>query len=176
MDSRFAERQSNLSLGINHIMAHKDCRMPTCLWGANRGLGNPAVLSALDRRASRANLDSTTERWGLKSENRNPKPETNPKPQQGNDQNYAAAAGFEHRAIGNLNLFRVSAFGFRISQPWSHFVSLNTRRADLGLPQFDLPPAEPVFSPNPVAMSAFAPQMWPDRNDTMGSELQTTKS
>jgi len=31
------------------------------------------------------------------------------------------------------------------------FVSLNTRRADLGLPQFDLPPAEPVFKPNPVA-------------------------
>ncbi|MGO8927024.1 MAG: hypothetical protein ACLQU3_09075 [Limisphaerales bacterium] len=27
---------------------------------------------------------------------------------------------------------------------------LNTRRADLGLPQFDLPPAEPVFPPNPV--------------------------
>jgi hypothetical protein len=30
------------------------------------------------------------------------------------------------------------------------FVSLNTRRADLGLPQFDSPPAEPVFSKNPV--------------------------
>jgi hypothetical protein len=30
------------------------------------------------------------------------------------------------------------------------FVSLNTRRADLALPQFDLPPAEPVFSQNPV--------------------------
>jgi hypothetical protein len=28
---------------------------------------------------------------------------------------------------------------------------LNTRRADLGLPQFDLPAAEPVFSPNPMA-------------------------
>ena len=28
---------------------------------------------------------------------------------------------------------------------------VNTRRADLHLPQFDLPPAEPVFSPNPVA-------------------------
>jgi hypothetical protein len=27
---------------------------------------------------------------------------------------------------------------------------VNTRRADLGLPQFDLPPAEPVFSQNPV--------------------------
>ena len=30
------------------------------------------------------------------------------------------------------------------------FVSLNTRRADLDLPQFDLPPAEPVFPLNPV--------------------------
>ena len=30
------------------------------------------------------------------------------------------------------------------------FVSLDTRRADLGLPQFDLPPAEPVFSDNPM--------------------------
>jgi hypothetical protein len=29
-------------------------------------------------------------------------------------------------------------------------VSLNVRRADLGLPQFDLPPTEPVFSQNPV--------------------------
>jgi hypothetical protein len=81
-------------------------------------LGILAVLSALARCSTRANLDSTTERWGLKSENRNPKPETNPKHQQGNDQNYAAAAGFEHWAIGNLNLFRVSTFGFRISQPW----------------------------------------------------------
>jgi hypothetical protein len=34
---------------------------------------------------------------------------------------------------------------------YNFFVSLNTRRADLGLPQFDLPPTEPVFSPNPVA-------------------------
>ena len=32
---------------------------------------------------------------------------------------------------------------------------VNTRRADLGLPQFDLPPAEPVFSPNPVAELAI---------------------
>jgi hypothetical protein len=72
----------------------------------------------VSRRSTRASLDSTTERWGLKSENRNPKPETTPKHQQRNDQSYAAAAGFEHRAIGNLNLFRVSTFGFRISQPW----------------------------------------------------------
>ena len=27
---------------------------------------------------------------------------------------------------------------------------VNTRRADLDLPQFDLPPAEPVFRRNPV--------------------------
>ena len=32
---------------------------------------------------------------------------------------------------------------------------VNTRRADLDLPQFDLPPAEPVFSPNPVAELAI---------------------
>ena len=30
------------------------------------------------------------------------------------------------------------------------FVSLNTRRADLGLPQFDVAPAEPRFDPSPV--------------------------
>jgi len=30
------------------------------------------------------------------------------------------------------------------------FVSLNTRRADLGVPQFDIAPAEPVFSPTPI--------------------------
>jgi hypothetical protein len=30
------------------------------------------------------------------------------------------------------------------------FVSLNTRRADLGLPQFDVAPAQPVFSTSPV--------------------------
>src|ERR1035438_2569372 len=29
---------------------------------------------------------------------------------------------------------------------YNFFVSLNTRRADLDLPQFDLPPAKPVFS------------------------------
>jgi hypothetical protein len=34
---------------------------------------------------------------------------------------------------------------------YNFFASLNTRRADLGLAQFDFPPAEPVFSPNPVA-------------------------
>ena len=35
------------------------------------------------------------------------------------------------------------------------FVSLNTRRADLGLAQFDLPPAKPVFGDNPVVELAI---------------------
>jgi hypothetical protein len=35
------------------------------------------------------------------------------------------------------------------------FVSLNTRRADLGLAQFDLPPAKPVFPDNPVVELAI---------------------
>jgi len=34
---------------------------------------------------------------------------------------------------------------------YNFFVSFNTRRADLHLPQFDLPPAKPVFGRNPVA-------------------------
>ena len=32
---------------------------------------------------------------------------------------------------------------------------VNTRRADLDLPQFDLPPAEPVFHRNPVVELAY---------------------
>ena len=35
-------------------------------------------------------------------------------------------------------------------------IGVNARRADLGLPQFDLPPAEPVFSPNPLAELVIA--------------------
>ena len=33
---------------------------------------------------------------------------------------------------------------------YNFFASLNIRRADLNLPQFDLPPAEPVFDKNPI--------------------------
>jgi hypothetical protein len=50
------------------------------------------------------------------------------------------------------NTYFVTETGRRVRlNGYHHFVSLNTRRAGLGLPQFDLPPAEPVFSPNPVA-------------------------
>jgi hypothetical protein len=33
---------------------------------------------------------------------------------------------------------------------YSFFVSVDTKRANLNLPQFNLPPAEPSFNPNPV--------------------------
>jgi hypothetical protein len=36
------------------------------------------------------------------------------------------------------------------------FVSLNTRRSDLGLPQFDIAPAKPVFGRNPVVELAVS--------------------
>jgi hypothetical protein len=62
-----------------------------------------------------ARLDTAITHRGPKSEIRHPKPETNPKHEEGNDQNPRAHAGFEHWAIGHLNLFRVSNFGFRIS-------------------------------------------------------------
>jgi hypothetical protein len=49
------------------------------------------------------------------------------------------------------NKYVVTKTGRRMRLSAYHlFVSLNVGRADLGLPQFDLPPAEPVFSSNPV--------------------------
>jgi hypothetical protein len=49
------------------------------------------------------------------------------------------------------NRYIVTKAGRRVRPNGYHyFVSVNTQRADLGLAQFDLPPAEPVFSPNPV--------------------------
>jgi hypothetical protein len=49
------------------------------------------------------------------------------------------------------NRYSVTERGRRVRlNGYHHFVSLNLRRADLGLPQFDVPPAEPVFSQNPV--------------------------
>jgi hypothetical protein len=50
------------------------------------------------------------------------------------------------------NKFTVTHSGRQVAlSGYSYFVSANTRRAELSLPQFDLPPAEPTFSPNPVA-------------------------
>jgi hypothetical protein len=66
--------------------------------------------------------------------------------------------------VEQLNAWRVAALdryivtkdGRRVRPNCYHyFVSMNTQRADLDLPQFDLPPAEPVFSPNPVAELAI---------------------
>ncbi len=49
------------------------------------------------------------------------------------------------------NKYSVNQEGRQVRLNGYHFfVSLNVRRADLGLPQFDLPPAEPVFGQNPV--------------------------
>ena len=54
--------------------------------------------------------------------------------------------------IAALDRYIVTKAGRRVRPNCYHyFVSVNTQRADLGLPQFDLPPAEPFFSPNPVA-------------------------
>jgi hypothetical protein len=54
--------------------------------------------------------------------------------------------------IAALDRYIVTKAGRRVRPNCYHyFVSVNTQRADLGLPQFDLPPAEPVLSPSPVA-------------------------
>ena len=81
--------------------------------------------------------------------------------QQGHRNNVRAVSGRwrtltpEQRAawcVAAANKYFVTETGRQVRlNGYNFFVSLNTRRADLGLPQFDLPPAEPVFSPNPVA-------------------------
>ena len=54
--------------------------------------------------------------------------------------------------IASANNTFVTETGRRVRlNCYNCFVRLNMRRADLDLPKFDLPPAEPVFSPNPVA-------------------------
>ena len=54
--------------------------------------------------------------------------------------------------MASANKYFITESGRQVRLNGYHFfVSMNTRRADLGLPQFDLPPAEPVFRPNPVA-------------------------
>jgi hypothetical protein len=54
------------------------------------------------------------------------------------------------------NKYLLTETGHRVRlNGYHHFVSLNIRRADLGLPQFDLPPAEPVFGSNPVVELAI---------------------
>ena len=61
----------------------------------------------------------------------------------------------EQRAAWSLSAatqYTTSTTGVRVSlNGYNYFVRVNSRRAHLGLPQFDLPPAEPAFSPNPVA-------------------------
>ena len=53
--------------------------------------------------------------------------------------------------IAAANKYFVTETGRQVRfNGYNFFASLNTRRADLDLPQFDLPPAEPVFGPNPV--------------------------
>jgi len=53
--------------------------------------------------------------------------------------------------VAATNTDFVNIEGRRVRLNGYHFfVSLNVRRADLGLPQFDVPPAEPVFSQSPV--------------------------
>jgi hypothetical protein len=53
--------------------------------------------------------------------------------------------------IAAANRYFVTETGRRVRcRGYNFFVSVNRRRVQLGLPQFDLPPAEPVFPPNPV--------------------------
>ena len=81
--------------------------------------------------------------------------------QQCSRRNFGAVSGrwriltAEQRAAwrtASANRYFITESGRQVRLNCYHFfVSINTRRAELGLPHFDLPPAEPVFNPNPVA-------------------------
>jgi len=81
--------------------------------------------------------------------------------QRGNRGNFGAVSSrwraltLEQRTawcLASANQYTLSHSGRQVPlNGYSSFVSINSRRALLGLPQFDLPPAQPAFSPNPVA-------------------------
>ena len=59
--------------------------------------------------------------------------------------------------IAAADSYTVSRTGRRVAlNGYNYFVRVNAARAHLGLSQFDLPPAVPSFSPNPVAELAIA--------------------
>ena len=88
----------------------------------------PANPRSEQQQAHRDNVRAVTARWGTLSA----------------QQKAAWCAATASRYFINEAGRRVRLNGYH------HFVSLNVRRADLGLPQFDLPPAQPVFPANPV--------------------------
>jgi hypothetical protein len=55
-------------------------------------------------------------------------------------------------ALAGAKRHRTTADGRRVAlSGYAFYMSINAKRAFLGLPSFDLPPAEPSFTPNPVA-------------------------
>ena len=54
--------------------------------------------------------------------------------------------------LASANKHIITSAGRQVAlSGYNYFVGINTNRARLGLPRFDLPPAEPTFSSNPVA-------------------------
>jgi hypothetical protein len=90
-------------------------------------------------------------------------PPRNPRtPDQQNNRSNFGAVSSRWRALNaaqrvawcnaSANKFITTRAGLRVAlNGYNYFVSVNAKQAKLGLPQFELPPADPVFSPNPVA-------------------------
>jgi hypothetical protein len=125
-------------------------------------------------RAFKARYGWTTSTFG---------PATNPRTadQQGHRSNVRAVSARWHtlnpdqeaawRALAAKTYF-ITDTGSRVRRNcYNWFVSLNTRRADLGLPQFDVPPAEPVFPTNPVKELAYT---WTDGKFTLLARVEGT--
>jgi hypothetical protein len=89
----------------------------------------PRNPRAAQQQAHRRNVRAVSDRWGTLT------------PEQ--QAAWRAAVANKYYVTKTGRRRRCSGYQF--------FRSLNTRRADIGFPQFDLPPAEPVFDASPVS-------------------------
>ena len=98
-----------------------------CGW-AGSTFGPPSNPRTADQQAHRQNILAVSRRWSTLSLEQ--------------EETWRVLAA--NRYFVNDQGERVHLNCFKL------FVSLNTRRADLGLPQFDIAPAEPVFNQTPI--------------------------
>jgi hypothetical protein len=98
-------------------------------WGkVARGYTPPDNPQTPQQQSHRSNVRAVSARWSTLTQEQ--------------EDAWRAVAAKKHFLDNDGNLVRRTCYTL--------FVSLNTRRCDLGLPQFDTPPAEPVWSTNAV--------------------------
>src|ERR1035438_8486405 len=117
-------------------------------------------ISSIPKSGRKGSVDYLNTRYGKAARQYVPPRNPQTTEQQGHRHNVRAVSGRwrtlapeQHAAwrMAAANNDFVAETGRRVRPTgYNFFVSLNIRRADLDLPQFDIPPAKPVFTRNPV--------------------------